>query len=557
MLGDDAPLDVACELAALDLTVGARMADALVSAGMLESSGQLSLRHPLLRSAITSGVTPFERSSMHGRAASLLRRRGASVERVAMHVLATTAGHDPDGASTLQAAIDRAVERGAPEAAIPLLSRLLQEPLDPDTRTSTLTELGRLEYATGRANRGVEHLQEAYSNATDAVTRARALIPLLQASARGRTQFQELVASNSELIEAVRAADPELALKVQGAELLAHLPGVAPEAIEQAKALKGDTAGEAVVLGYSVFESMDNGAPAAEVADIAERAARQVDALVEDGTTTTAFAGMILGLRWADRLDTAERTLDRAIELARRRGSMLDYANAIGLRAMVRIRMGRLREAEADARSAVAVSGARLPRTRTRPALGHPRPPRPSNSRQGAAGHRHDQVDLLRDAVALLQRSPARLEHARALVDLGAALRRASSRADSRQPLRAGYELAQQCGASGLAETARQELAASGVRVRRKRLSGIDSLTPSERRIAEMAAARASNAEIAQALFVTLKTVEMHLTNVYSKLEIAGRRELTAILNASTPHERHSQSDSGEPPSLLLPDAGR
>jgi DNA-binding CsgD family transcriptional regulator len=142
-------------------------------------------------------------------------------------------------------------------------------------------------------------------------------------------------------------------------------------------------------------------------------------------------------------------------------------------------------------------------------------------------------VDDLRAATEHLDRSPRRYEHARALVDLGAALRRAGARADSRDPLRAGYELAHECGAGTLAETARQELAASGVRIRRQRLSGVASLTPSERRIAEMAAEGGSNAEIAQALFVTLKTVEMHLTHVYRKLDIVGRSELKRALAQS------------------------
>lgn len=78
-----------------------------------------------------------------------------------------------------------------------------------------------------------------------------------------------------------------------------------------------------------------------------------------------------------------------------------------------------------------------------------------------------DQLALLRDAAALLERSPARLELARALVDLGAALRRAGHRRDAREPLRQGHELARGCGAEPLAARARQELAASGVRVRR------------------------------------------------------------------------------------------
>jgi DNA-binding CsgD family transcriptional regulator len=82
-----------------------------------------------------------------------------------------------------------------------------------------------------------------------------------------------------------------------------------------------------------------------------------------------------------------------------------------------------------------------------------------------------------------------------------------------------------------LAETARAELRASGVRLRREALSGVESLTASERRIAELAAEGASNPEIAQALFLTVKTVESHLTHAYRKLDIAGRSELAEALS--------------------------
>ena len=115
-------------------------------------------------------------------------------------------------------------------------------------------------------------------------------------------------------------------------------------------------------------------------------------------------------------------------------------------------------------------------------------------------------------------------------LSLGAALRRAGHRVDSRVPLREGYELAQRCGAEGLAETARSELRASGIRLRREPASGADALTPSERRIADMAAAGLSNPEIAQELFLTVKTIEMHLTRTYRKLDIGRRAELAAAL---------------------------
>ena len=137
---------------------------------------------------------------------------------------------------------------------------------------------------------------------------------------------------------------------------------------------------------------------------------------------------------------------------------------------------------------------------------------------------------LLREAVEVLAPSPARLEHARALVDLGAALRRSNSRKEARELLREGVELAHACGANALVERGNEELAATGAHPRKVLLSGADALTASERRVAVMAAENMSNREIAQALFVTVKTVEVHLSNVYRKLDIHSRRQLSSAL---------------------------
>jgi len=136
----------------------------------------------------------------------------------------------------------------------------------------------------------------------------------------------------------------------------------------------------------------------------------------------------------------------------------------------------------------------------------------------------------LRRAVAVLEPSPARLEFARALVELGGALRRSGKRAAARAPLRRALELADGFGARPLAETALAELRASGARPRRAALSGIDALTPTELRIAELAATGRANPQIAKALYVTTKTVEWHLSHVYSKLDITSRDRLPAAL---------------------------
>jgi DNA-binding CsgD family transcriptional regulator len=144
-------------------------------------------------------------------------------------------------------------------------------------------------------------------------------------------------------------------------------------------------------------------------------------------------------------------------------------------------------------------------------------------------------VDRLREAVDMLERSPARLEHARALVDLGAALRRANSRAQARDHLEHGLDLAERCGAGALADAARTELRAAGGRVSDPYGAGVEALTVSERRVAELAAQGHSNPEIAQSLFVTRKTVETHLGRVYRKLGIPGRMQLGQALGVQVP----------------------
>jgi DNA-binding CsgD family transcriptional regulator len=141
-----------------------------------------------------------------------------------------------------------------------------------------------------------------------------------------------------------------------------------------------------------------------------------------------------------------------------------------------------------------------------------------------------DGLDLLREAADTAEGSPARLEHAKALVALGSALRLARRPSDARAPLREAFEIAGHCGAQPLAEHARNELYAAGGRPRRQALTGPESLTPSERRVAQLAAAGQSNRDIARALYVTPKTVEVHLTNVYRKLGIQSRGGLAGAL---------------------------
>ena len=140
-------------------------------------------------------------------------------------------------------------------------------------------------------------------------------------------------------------------------------------------------------------------------------------------------------------------------------------------------------------------------------------------------------VELLAEARELLDDSEADLERAGIEVEWGAALRRSGRRRDARTPLRQGMELARRIGARSVVATAAAELEATGARRPNLSTSGVDALTPSERRVARMAASGQTNREIAQALFVTRKTVEVHLTSAYRKLGITSRAELPARLD--------------------------
>jgi DNA-binding CsgD family transcriptional regulator len=140
-----------------------------------------------------------------------------------------------------------------------------------------------------------------------------------------------------------------------------------------------------------------------------------------------------------------------------------------------------------------------------------------------------DCLTVLEEAIAATAQSPARLEHAKNLMAWGSALRRRGRPTAAREPLARAAELATVCGARPLAERAHDEVRAAGGRRQTRGVFGPDALTPSERRVAALAAAGNTNKAIAQQLFVTPKTVEVHLSSTYRKLGITSRSELEAV----------------------------
>ena len=276
----------------------------------------------------------------------------------------------------------------------------------------------------------------------------------------------------------------------------------------------------------------------------------------------TATSQLVWTLIELDQLDRAERALDDPdIEAVRGR---LPYA-------LVHDARGRLAAARGDAvrafdeflaageiaetaplanpsylpwRSSAAIAASRLgnrelareliaEELRRAERFGAPRPRGIALRAAGLIEGGNAGIELLRAAVAQLEASPAGLEHARALTDLGAALRRRGHRRDARTPLRAGLERAIAYGAQAIERRARDELVAAGARPRRRQFSGVDALTPGERRVAQMAANGMSNREIAESLFVTVKAVQWHLGNAYRKLGVSSRQDLGAVLSVT------------------------
>jgi DNA-binding CsgD family transcriptional regulator len=643
VLGDPAELRLVASLAGLGLEAAATAADALTRADVLADERPLRFTHPIVRSAIARDLTAAAQAREHARAARLLAARRAPAERVASHLLACEPAGDASVTEQLRVAARVAIQRGAPAIAARYLRRALAETAGaapPDV----LRELGAAEL-TGGDPAALGHLEQAVALATDVRGRAAAVRELARGEV-GLGSIDRALELLSAAREDVADDDPELALELSaelsGIALL--LPGSAGRVmvpLTRFADARGDTAAERLLLANLSHWLAVNGASADRCAALAARALAGGRLLAETHAESPAFYHAVFVLIAADRFGEAGEVLDAALDDAYQHGSLIAFATASTMRSLLAYRIGRLVEAEADARGAIDATrlqgwpalsmgvaflmdalieagrldeaqrvldeselGPRISeglvmapvlaaRGRLRIAAGdvaagvedllewgrrsargenlgtagtptfrtYAAPALASLGEQaeakrliveelglarrwgarrgiGMALHAAGLVERaekgraqLEQAVETLRHTDARLEHARALVDFGVALRRSGRASDARTPLREGVDLAQRCGAAPLMARAQDELAASGVRrQQRTMLRGVEALTPSERRIAQLAATGRTNREIAQSLFITRKTVEMHLHNAYRKLDIDSRADLTDAL---------------------------
>ncbi len=227
------------------------------------------------------------------------------------------------------------------------------------------------------------------------------------------------------------------------------------------------------------------------------------------------------------RVAAARRDRDRALELSLRAGERLlaidapspGYCWWRSQAALAAKELGQLERA-----TALAAEQLELGRR-----IGSPRAIGTGLAALGSVQGGAEGVELLRASLAPLETARADLERARALLALGIALRRARQTREAREPLRQALDLSRRLGASPLAKVALTELRAAGGRPRRERSTGLQSLTPRERQVAELAASGLANPAIAEQLFITRKTVEAHLRAVFRKLDVSSRDQLEKL----------------------------
>ena len=645
ILGADAGHRAAAALAGLEMDRAHEAADALVAAHVFAAAHRpLRFAHPILKQAVYSDIPPGRRSIEHRRAALMLEELGAPGERVAVHLLATDPTGDEVVVDRLQTAAERALARGAPEAALTLLERAVVESPRAARRPSLLLALGRAARGCGHLDQAATHLREALAVTGETTTReaiSRELATTLTTAARpeeGLTVLEQAVAECPE-------NEHERRLRLEGdlATLGITHDDLAHRSVDRAEriaaGLTGASPAERVLLGaLAYWRGASATGSASDAARIAESALGGGMLLQEQTSDSFTYFWAVLVLLWADQDEAAERYWMQGMDDARARGSgtaLFNASIAFGRLHMYRgevadaeaaarlvedlgsdvrypygaytaaanlilplVERGQLEEAEsvlarygrqvgappalatgqtmlsarivlrtAQARHAEAAADAEelLRRHAVRGHAGLPhgaaivRAQLAAGDRDGATRVARAQlaiaerwgatsfigiaqrslalavsgaegVGLLKASAARLEQTPCRLELARTLTCLGAALRRQNRRAEARDPLRRGLDLAARCHASALAREAQDELRACGARPRRLVLRGVESLTPTERRVAGLVADGLSNPDVAQTMFVTRATVETHLGAIYRKLDISSRSELPGAL---------------------------
>ncbi len=648
VLGEDSDLRLVAELAGIDTMATQRAADALRASGIFDAGTSLQFIHPLVRNAIYADVPVGECTRAHSRAASLLRDRDASPERIATQLLASEAKGERATVETLLDAGERALVSGAPRSAVAYLTRALHEPppskLRPAVLTPLITASVRAADHSGLASIEADVFAELERNPSLRSQWALELTWWMALS--GRFERAASVLMNG-VEAAVDEGDLERAFQLEAQlSTVRLLVPSAPEVrlARYADQIEPDSPGGRLAAALEASSAVANGT-AKEAAAAAKRALGNDGIIFAEQPELVAASMAVMTLVVADEVDAARYGAERALAIALERDATPELVQGHFLNGFVALGYGDLTTAEADVRQAIDLArlagimpsvlmytgplieilierdeleAAEAELQATGMAAG-PMPENPmftmlllkrghlrfergefeqaiedfttlstqtermgvgpgaslsaspyaaralmaigedAQARELAEGtlvyaerwgapsavayvlraiaatrERAESIKVLEKSAAMLEGSPRHLERAHALVDLGAALRRDGRRAEARPPLREALQLARQNGAIRIARQAHDELKASGETIRHYTPIGVESLTPSERRVAELAASGQTNRQIAQSLFVTVKTVEAHLSAAYDKLDIRSRKQLPTALRGDT-----------------------
>jgi DNA-binding CsgD family transcriptional regulator len=639
VVGERGLLDDVAALAGITPAQARATLDRLAAVGVLSGDRASCFVHPLVKAAVLESTASIDRMRMHRLAATRLRERGARPAETALHWLAAEPTGDPQAVADLRAAAAAAAAEGAPETAVDLLARALDEPPPREERPQVLLTLGELE---AKANRpiGAVRLREAVALGLggDELARARAGLGTVLVHTDPASALDEVARGMEE------AEDPALKLRLEAfmIEALIFVDAFGPRRDAAFVAGRADPDPSPVMLSHLALDDACAGRPRDGVLELVDRALAG-GALVEQvGPTSSTWNLLTHAIRFVEAPERCADVLREGERIVRRKGfsgpdpfigqswgywhrdfgsvaagaahsevaletitalgvpltitaiAAIAAENLVGLdqieraaqlidvdfgpardtfiepfaltiRGYVRYLLRRFDEAEADLRRTVELCDARgwtsphtaLQRLRLAELLAargereealelmeHDVRVATAGGLDGALGSAlliranaladdDEAIDVLRESVRVLETTPYKLELGWALHDLGARLRVRGGRRDAREALARSLDLATRTESARLARHARAELEASGARPRRELLSGVEALTPAERRVAEMAAEGLTNREIAESLWVTHKTVEMHLGRSYGKLGIRSRHQLADVLGVA------------------------
>ncbi|GFN01290.1 hypothetical protein Sfulv_61000 [Streptomyces fulvorobeus] len=608
------------------------------------AADRADLAHDVIRASALEPVGAEALAELRTRAALLLSDAGRPAEEVAGRLMLLPALTQPWMPAVLREAAAQAEGRGAPEAAVRYLHRVLEA--EPDSVPVRIQLAASL--AETNPPDAIRVLEEALGLADDVRTRAMAAVRYgmvclaVQRSPEGVRVLEAVLAElEAELGPCPDPSDRELHTLVESTLLIvgSDEKSTVAATLDRAALLTappGDTPAQRQMLAMMTVLSAMDGRSAEQTVEQARRA------LTSPGGEPEAWSSLAssFALSLADEVEGSLGALDRTLERSQENAAVWTFVLALSTRALVLHGAGAFPDALADAQTAFEIvgaekwgSGSALPqitfatllvergeaeqaetvfrairrsgleryvlqyhlslmaRARARWAVGDwdaalalylecgrsLDESRFSNpvfapwwseaacllavmNRGGEAGEMTEYgtelaqrwgtpralglaalargaitpgaagIETLTEAVAALADSPARADHAKAEFILGRALLKTGDHRGAREHLRTATDLAQRCGALALGGAARRLLVTAGGRMRKMSASPLDMLTGMERRVAGLAAAGASNRAIAEALFVTVRTIETHLTGVYRKLGVSGRTELGAAL---------------------------